>query len=279
MKQIKLFSFLLITLLNSTAYSQDCSTCSGVLSVDVDLSSNPDTVWITKDLIGRSGQCCHGSGSDNCIRFNVKTHPQAGRLAFTLADPPIPPSMKYALNCGPAVSVNDTLCISGSGPHCIVYCKPGGDLLKYRITVSRGAYGSPDITVGDGCADTIWAKGFVESTVKWNVIYPSSIYNEYLSCLSGCSQTIVSPTNSNFPEYIDVEVSGDLASVCGSLNDKKDTIRVYFVSDKKVEIVPKNPTICYGGTSVTLTADASGGAEPLKYLWNTGETTRSIDVS
>lgn len=256
--------------------AQTCTSCASVVTIDVDLSAKPDSVWISTD-IDRTGQCCQGTGSDRCIRFNVKTHPLATQLGFTLAAPPIPPAMEYALNCGTPQSVDIPLCINGPGPHCIVYCKPGNDILKYKITSSKIADISPDIAVGQGCKDTIWARGFTPSTIKWNVIYPSSAYNSYLSCTSGCDTVIVGPTSAIFPPYIDVEVSGSLMSPCDA-NTAKDTVRVYFVSDKSVSIFPPDPTICYGGTPVSITAMPVGGAAPYSYKWSNGATTKTISV-
>ena len=46
-----------------------------------------------------------------------------------------------------------------------------------------------------------------------------------------------------------------------------------------VEIVPQDPAICFGSTGTVLTANASDGAPPYLYLWNTGETTQSIIVN
>lgn len=268
--------FVVLSLFFGLLRSQDCSDCSAVTTLDVDLSANPDTVWISPS-IGRSGQCCHGSGSDVCIRFNLTTHPQSKLMGFTLAEPPIPPSMEYGLNCGMPQSVDIPLCISGSGPHCVTYCKPGGDLTRYKIILSRAGYASPDIAVGDGCSGTIWAKGFDLSTIRWNVIYPNSAYNSYLSCLSGCENVTVA-AQPGFPEYIDVEVSGMIQGGCSSA-ESRDTVRVYFVSDKSVEITPRYPAICYGGSSVTITANALGGGPPYRYLWSNGATTQSIDVT
>lgn len=45
-----------------------------------------------------------------------------------------------------------------------------------------------------------------------------------------------------------------------------------------VTISPESDFICFGSTH-TLTADANGGTGPYTYLWSTGETTMSINVS
>lgn len=50
-----------------------------------------------------------------------------------------------------------------------------------------------DLTVNDGCTDTIQASGYITNTVQWNSIFPGTPgqYNSYLSCVSGCVDPIV----------------------------------------------------------------------------------------
>jgi gliding motility-associated-like protein len=45
-----------------------------------------------------------------------------------------------------------------------------------------------------------------------------------------------------------------------------------------VAIGPQNPTICFGSTSTTLTANGSGGQPPYTYLWNGSVPTQTITV-
>jgi len=91
-----LILFFFVFCFYETQAQDECPTCSALFTVDVDLSSNPDSVWISPGLDRSSAQCCHGQGSERCIRFMVKTHPSAVQLGFTLAEPPIPPSMLYS---------------------------------------------------------------------------------------------------------------------------------------------------------------------------------------
>ena len=101
-------------------YAQ-CDTCDHTLTFYVDLSSTPDSVWISPDTY-RQGVCCGNTGM-NCLRFIVTTNPNSDQLSFNIATPPIPPGQFYQYECGPYVSAGEPLCISGTGPHCIVYCK------------------------------------------------------------------------------------------------------------------------------------------------------------
>lgn len=45
-----------------------------------------------------------------------------------------------------------------------------------------------------------------------------------------------------------------------------------------VTIGPQNPTICFGSTSTTITANATGGQPPYTYLWNNVNPSASINV-
>jgi len=77
---------------------------------------------------------------------------------------------------------------------------------------------------------------------------------------------LVSPIGTP-PPYVDFEVSGMPNTSCGSFS--RDTIRVYFVPRLTGTVTPASPVICAAsGTSVTLTANISGGAVPYKYDWS-----------
>jgi gliding motility-associated-like protein len=56
-------------------------------------------------------------------------------------------------------------------------------------------------------------------------------------------------------------------------------VRVTFNSTLTATILPQNPTVCYGATGTTITANGGGGTPPYTYLWNTGATTSSIYVN
>lgn len=272
---------LLATLLFSLELcAQDCTSCTDILTYNVDLSASPDATWETPGEVRRRGQCCHGEGSENCVRFYVTTHPNVGRLSFEVIEGATPGPKMYSLNCGPEESIDIPLCVDGPGPHCIIYCKEGNNPERYAIKTESNYSVSPDIAVGNGCSSTIWAKGFLPSSLKWQVVYPDASYNSALSCLAGCEEVTVS-TQPDFPadlEYIDVQVSGTVEIACGQ-NTATETIRVYFINDKTADITPKDATICYGGSSVKITANATGGGPPYNYLWSNGETSQSIDVS
>jgi len=277
-KNIKYILFFIVLLnlysINFT-YAQCCDT-SLVTTFIVDLSSTPDSVWISPD-VGRNGQCCGAIGED-CIQFIIYTNPNSTEAAFGVASPPDPPGQFYTIGCNDSTHMGQPACIQGGDTVCIIYCKGGTDQSEYAITVSNSIEASPDIAVSQGCTATIWATGF-DGYVEWNSVYPgvNGTYNSYLDCQT-CLLTGVTPPTSGYPPYVDYAITGDIYSPC-TIFDATDTVRVFFVDSSYVIIQPDTPAVCFGaGVTTTITANAYGGAPPYTYLWSTGETTQSIDV-
>ncbi|PLX10965.1 MAG: hypothetical protein C0594_04165, partial [Marinilabiliales bacterium] len=272
-----LLIFVLNSLLFSNVYAQyaNCVSCldSDILTFYVDLSAESDATW-TSPTVQRNGTCC---GHSDCIRFVVQTHPETDQLSIEITDGANPGGQDYLINCEDTIAAGQPICATGNnGEICILFCKPGGNNNQYTITATQTVDASPDMAASDGCAATIWATGMQEASMTWNVVYPDTTYNSYLDCLSGCDTVNVTP-EPGYPPYIDVEAFGFFESPC-SWVQTRDTVRVYFVTDKYVDIEPDTAAICYGGTSAYLTATPSGGAPPYSYLWNTGQTTDSIEV-
>jgi len=244
----------------------------------VDLTGAPDSIWQSPVEI-RDGFCCSASGSDRCIEFIVTLDPGALGIQFNIAAGAVPPgALFYEIDCTNPTQVGDTLCLDGAGPHRITFCKPGNNSNIYEIVSVEAPGVSDAITVSDGCSGIIYVNGYDESTVNWAPVPFNADYVDYMSCTSGCDTVNISVTQPGYPAFIDFEVSGyPPASLCDT-SIVRDTVRVYFVSDKFVEILPENPVVCFGGSNTTITANPSGGAPPYTYLWNTGETTQSISV-
>lgn len=101
--------------------AQCCDTAS-VTTFIVDLSSSPDSVWISPD-VGRDGQCCGADPTVDCIQFIIYTHPNSTEAAFGVASPPDPPGQWYSIACGDSAHMGQPVCISGGDTICIIYCK------------------------------------------------------------------------------------------------------------------------------------------------------------
>jgi gliding motility-associated-like protein len=245
---------------------------------NVNLSGKADTTWTLTGQT-RAGVCC---GSSNCVTFTVITNPGTELISFDVTSPSPSGSAYYQVNCGTPVSIGTPLCIVGlPSPFTITYCKPGGDHPNYIISAMTVVHASDDISIQKtGCVDTLTVSNVLASSVVWTSIYPGvqGAYNSYLSCTSGCTSTLVTPGASP-PPYVDYQVSGNPSTNCGPTFNK-DTVRVYFVPTLSVSITPSNPVICASsGTTVTLTANPSGGASPYNYSWSNGSHNQSITVS
>ena len=105
----------------------------------VDLSSNPDTTWISDDTIrfgdrtDRCNTCCSSDPSDSppprCISFEVTLHPSSAGLNFFVASGAPPTgSLGWQLmdmsgtgTCGPENDIGVDICLDGPGPHYILF--------------------------------------------------------------------------------------------------------------------------------------------------------------
>lgn len=266
------------------AFSQAGSCDSSVPVYNVDLSGSSSDSWEVTGII-RDGSCCsYSHPPSSCVQFIVTLNEDAEGIIFSVTDGALPQSLTWQLMntagdyCEPTEYPADTaVCLNGVGPHTIIFCKPGGNDNTYTISSVPAPAASGDIIVNDGCTDIIQAFGFDPTTIEWNSIYPGEYgeYDDYLDC-DDCE--IVTVTGQEgLPAYIDYQVCG---LPLGSCNPALvcDTVRATFNNTLFVDILPEQPTVCYGGVNTTITANGIGGSPPYNYLWSTGATTQSINV-
>lgn len=261
-------------------------TCAGGLRAQcdpitphftVDLSGDPNATYLSPDTI-RAGACC--GESPRCIAFTLTLHPQAEGIIFDVCEGALPSgALYYQVDCGPPTSVGQPLCLSGSGPFEITFCKPGMNLNKYCITSIAEPAAGPSVSVNDGCQGEIYVQGYDQATLNWTSIFPGAtgLYDAYLGCTSGCD-TVTVTGQANPPAYVDYQVCGFLMGDCDTAY-YCDTIRANFYSTLGAEIQPDTPSVCFGALGTTITANGVGGNPPYVYQWSTGETTASIFVN
>lgn len=135
----------------------------------------------------------------------------------------------------------------------------------------------PNATINNGCSAKPVATGILSASATWSSIFPGApgAYNNYLACTSGCLSNTITPVGSP-PPYVDYVVCGTSTSCAG--NHICDTFRVTFNPTLFVNIIPLNPTLCFGQTSTTLTANGSGGTPPYTYLWNNVNPSQTINA-
>jgi gliding motility-associated-like protein len=270
--------------------------CTGTPTYSVDLTGNPAGTWTSNPQI-RAGSCCVPP-DNNCVQFTVILDPAAEGIIFSIpggcgAAPS--GSLFYQVNCGPLTSVGSPLCLNGTGPFIITFCKPGGNANCYSITSIPAPATGGDIVTADGCKDTLTVTGVTAASTTWTSISPGTPgqYNNYLNNLtntqpgvsgtpySGQTSVVVTP-QVGFPSVIQYKVCGTVIGGCSAATFC-DTVSVSIFPSLFAQINPLNPSICFGSPGTTLTAVPIGGTAPFTYLWtgpsNNGATTSSILAS
>lgn len=266
---MKKLIFLFLTLLLLNDLQAQVPTCgANVPFFQVNLSGQPSGVW-DSPWHSRVGQCCGVGNSNNCNSFEVILDANAAMINFEIVGGAIPTgSMFYQINCGPQVAVGSPICITGTGPHHITFCKPGNNENIYRITSIPKPTFPTDDTVRIGCVSNLQVLGLETSSVTWQSIFPGTAgqYDSYLSCTNGCTNpTYTPPTGA--PAFVDYKICGfPIADECGFVG-QCDTIRIYNFGTMTGSVSPSTGTFCAGGSGVTLTASASGGDGNYSYIW------------
>lgn len=278
MKKLYLLTVFFIAVIGFTPISCFSQICDGTTPVfNVDLTGNPNGSW-TSPGISRNGLCCGDTSNDKCIEFIVTLDSAAGGIRFDIVSGAIPSgSLFYQVDCGPPAVVGQYICLNGVGPHYVTFCKPGNNTNTYQISSAPEPSLSGTQWVSQACSGTMIATGLVDTSIHWTSVPYNATYNSYLSCTDGCDTVIINAPGGSLPPSITYQVCGNIIAGCNPFSFC-DTITVNFVNDLAVNILPKNPVICFGGSNATVTANQSGGHAPYKFNWSNGTTTSSIAV-
>jgi hypothetical protein len=131
---------LLFMLLNPMMMSSQ--TCDSLVPFfAVDLSSDPDSVWISSP-VQRAGYCCGSVYPDFCVEFEVTISPSAIGIIVNIISSQLPMGAVYTKNnCADPLALGSPLYLSSPGPHQITFCKPGNNFYQYSIESIPGTAG------------------------------------------------------------------------------------------------------------------------------------------
>jgi gliding motility-associated-like protein len=269
--------FLLVCLLGwgHSGYAQiNGSACDGDTPkyLDIDLRGKPDSVWVTPVANKRDGRCC-GSGRNGavgCIEFRFWLDEDAYGINFSIPVGAEPGgALTYVINCeGDEQGVGDDICLKGGRQYTITFCKPGSNKNIYQIASLGKPKAGPPLVVTEGCFGTMLSTGFnPDKPIRWTSVSPGvpGEHDGYLLTPTKPT-TVVRLTGAEPPASVVYKVSGYPKGVCG-VELVEDYVTVYFYSDVMVEILPKNPIVCFGGSTTQITATGSGGGPPYTYRW------------
>lgn len=244
---------------------------------NVNLTSSGSASW-TSPSIARNGLCCGVVNPDRCIHFSVTLSPNSQGIIFDITSGAIPTgAMYYMVGCANPIPVGQVLCLNGTGPHEITFCKPGNNPNEYTITSVPKPFVSDPTVVSENCNDTLFGYGYASSTIQWNSVYPGAVgsWNSLLSSTTNDTVLVTVPSGITVPPYVDFEICGMPAGPCQMIT-VCDTVRVYITPPLEVTISPDTSILCPGSKLIELTATITGGAAPHTLMWSTGATASSI---
>lgn len=251
----------------TTAFGQSGNCTNDTPFFSVDLTGQPGGSFTTPN-VAREGNCCGSAVNTNCVEFEVYLDPRASGLAFDITNGPQPGgSMFYQIDCGTPISVGDSTCVDGVGPHVLTICMPGNANNQFTVYSVVAYEEVADISITEGCSGILSAPlAFDPTSVTYNDITGGGTYNSFLSCVSGCAATVVTPDN-NAPPFVDY-------IICGNSNSSNcvsapfcDTVRVTFFPRIQVSIDPDPALICQNGTTTLQGLVTGGSGGPYTYIW------------
>lgn len=164
------------------------------------------------------------------------------------------------------VPVGQSVCLSGQGPHYLTFCKPGNNPNAYIIRSVPGFYRADDAVVRIGCSVTLQAMGITPATAVWQDITGAGVFNNLLSCTSGCNTTLFTPV-AGVPSYIEYQVCGHVFdTICNNFFYVCDTIGVSIYPELS-GAAPDTLYYCESDGGILLSAHAVGGNGIYSYQW------------
>ncbi len=257
-----------------------CNEPSGACDSDTpfhpaDLSAAPDATYISP-ADQRDGNCCDNpntSPPSRCIEFEVLLHPDAVGLEFGIESGAVPSgSMYYQVDCGDEIPVGESICLTGTGPFTITFCKPGNNTNEYYInSIPSGVEAFP-ASAYEGCPETLSVIGFEEATIVWNDITSGTgAYDSNLSCTTACANPVFTITDPNV-STIQYEVCGEISqTVC---DDDAiivcDTVTVDITQAFDIIVNPYPVSFCQGSSDTPEVLASTTTSGNFSFTWYDG---------
>ncbi|HPS83430.1 MAG TPA: hypothetical protein PLA88_03875, partial [Bacteroidales bacterium] len=232
----------------------------------VDLTASPNATW-TSPVSVRTDNCCGTTSPDRCLEFEITVNPGTIAINFDIASGAVPPgAMFYQIDCGPPVAVGTPICLTGTGPFTLTFCKPGNNPNTYAVTAIPEPTVGPPVYASSTCPASIWVQGLVPGTITWTDVTGGGIYNSYLSC-TNCASPVVTPA-AGHPAYVDYVVCGTIAAgACNGSSSFCDTVRVNMFDPIAATVNPNPAFFCPSDPGVQLTGSHTGGFGNVVYTW------------
>jgi gliding motility-associated-like protein len=268
------------------AHLPECDT--DVPFFNIDLSSNPDSMYTTPEIIRKTG-CC--GVNNEYVSFYVTLHPDVAMFELLVAQGYADPggAGNYTIisggdlsnpgACGTQIAGGGPICITGSGPHKIVYSKAGSNKIKYVFKQIPKPIYPISQPARIGCSLPLPIYGLNNIAIQaisksGNLSASLATCNTFLSCLNCSNPVFQAGTNATYPYTITYQVTGiPIAAFCGTY-PSTGTFTITVYNALTASITPNPAAFCAGGTGVQLTATATGGFGSYNFNWfnSTGDT-------
>ncbi|MDP1727643.1 MAG: hypothetical protein Q8M15_12740 [Bacteroidota bacterium] len=268
--------FSIILIINCLIYNPlSAQPCTGSTpSYTIDLTGNNDSIW-TSPNVSRDGNCC---ATANCIEFNITLDPLSSGIQIDIISGATPGgALDYQVSCGPAQPFGQPVCLSGTGPFRITFCKPGNNPNVYQITSIPKPEINGNLAGSTSCGIYMKATGYEILGLTWTSLPFDSTINNYLSCRNDCDSVSVVPGPAVYPLTLVYQVCGNVIGGCFPAATC-DTITLRLSANPVVRITPENPIVCYGSATTVITANPTGGFAPYQFVWNDNDTSRVKSV-
>ncbi len=210
--------------------------------------------------------------------------PGSGILGYRFSNPTNSPA-----DCSAEYPADGSeICLTGSGPFYLSFCKPGANPNHFTIRSIPDPEISPTDVVSEACSGKVWGTGYDPNSIQWTALIPAGpdsatiadsvatwLFDEFGNPTNGAlidtlfvelplSIALNPPTW--LPDSVIFQICGEPLGGCDNITIC-DTTMIRFVSNLEVLVTPKDPAICFGSSFVTLFAEGQNGDPPYTYNW------------